>query len=276
MDKIRLGQTGVMVSRVGLGGIPIQRVTEDEAVAVVKRCLELGVNFIDTSHVYGTSEERIGKAIAGRRDGLFIATKSTSRTVEGIKRDLDMSLERMGIESIDLYQFHNVKTPEELGLVLDPDGPWSLVAEAKKAGIIKHIGITSHSPEVAKEAAKTGCFETIMIPFNFINYLPYVGSSSLQSDELLPLIREKDIGLIAMKPLAGGRISNVTIAFKYLFQFPGVLPLVGIEKEAEIDEIAAIAEAPSPLSEAEKREMARSIEELGSRFCRQCSYCQPC
>ena len=80
MEKIRLGKTKLMISRLGFGGIPIQRVSEDEAIAVVRKCLELGITFIDTANAYGNSEERIGKAIAGRRDGLVLATKTTSIT----------------------------------------------------------------------------------------------------------------------------------------------------------------------------------------------------
>ncbi len=268
MDRTRLGKTEMMVSKLGFGGIPIQRVSEDEAVAVVRRCLELGISFIDTANAYTTSEERIGKATSGRREGLILATKSTSRKGEEVERHLKLSLEQLGVESIDLYQFHGVSDFEALDMVLDPKGPMAVVEKAKRAGQVKHIGITSHSMDVAKEAVKSDRFETIMFPFNFIAWEA--------ADELLPLAREHDVGFIAMKPLAGGMLDNVTIAFKYLFQFPDIVPIVGVQKIHEIDEIVQVLEEPWQMTEAEQQEMQRLREELGTRFCHRCDYCQPC
>ncbi len=268
MFYVRLGKTEMVVSKLGFGGVPIQRLSEKEAVAIVGRCLDLGVNFIDTANSYTNSEERIGKAIRGRREGLILATKSFAQTRDGMESQLKLSLERLGVESIDLYQFHGVSDLKSLDLVLDPNGPRAVLEEAKRAGVIKHIGITSHSTEVAKEAVKSGCFETIMIPFNVVN--------REAGDELLPLAREHDVGFIAMKPLAGGRLTNATIAFKYLFQFPDVVPIPGIEKMGEIEELVRVLEGPRDMTEAEQREMQRLREELGTLFCRRCDYCQPC
>jgi len=268
MQKMRLGRTEIMVSRVGFGGIPIQRLTEDEAVTVVRRCLDLGVTFLDSSHVYTTSEERIGKAIAGRREGLILATKTPSRTCDGVASDLNLSLERLGTDYIDLYQMHGVNDFDNLKTVLDPNGPIVVVREAKRTGVVKHIGLTSHSLDVAKEAVKSGHFETVMVALNFVN--------DIAANELLLLAREHDVGVIAMKPLAGGMLDNITLAFKYLMGFPNVLPLVGIDKTEHIEEIIRIVEAPWSMSETEQHEMARVKAELGTRFCRNCDYCQPC
>ncbi len=268
MDKIRLGKTEMMVSRLGFGGIPIQRDTEEEAVAVVRRCLDLGITHLDTANGYTTSEERIGKAVAGRREEVIIATKSGGRDRKAVEEHLALSLKRLGTDYIDLYQFHGVSTPEHLKAVLDPDGPMAVVEEAKKAGVIRHIGITSHQIDIAKDAVKTDRFETVMFPFNFIAYEP--------AEELHALCKEHDVGLIAMKPLAGGILDNVTIAFKYLFQFPDVIPIPGIEKVHEIEEIVQLLEGPQQLTGAEKQEMQQLRDELGNQFCRRCDYCQPC
>ncbi len=268
MEKLRLGQTELMISKLGFGGIPIQRLNEDGAVDVVKRCLDLGITFIDTANGYTTSEERIGKAIAGRREGLIIATKSGARTREEMEEHLELSLKRLGADYIDIYQFHNVCDTKGLEMVLDPNGPMAVAEEAKRKGKIKHISITSHSMDIAKEAVKTDRFETIMFPFNFI--------TSEAAEELLPLARKHDVGFIAMKPLAGGMLDNVTIAFKYLFQFPDVVPIPGIEKTEEIEEIFQVLEGPREMTAAEEKEMQRLKNELGTRFCRRCDYCQPC
>lgn len=268
MEKIRLGKTEMMISKLGFGGIPIQRVSEDEAVGVVRRCLELGITFIDTANAYTTSEERIGRAIRGQPQKPIIATKTGHRDREGVERHLKLSLERLGVDSIDLYQFHGVSDSKSLDMVLDPRGPMAVVREAKKSGKVKHIGITSHSMDIAKEAVKTDQFETIMFPFNFITCEP--------ADELLPLTREHDVGFIAMKPLAGGLLDNVAIAFKYLFQFPDIVPIPGIEKVEEIEEIVQVLAGSWEMTEAEQHDMERLREELGTRFCRRCEYCQPC
>jgi len=269
MEKIRLGKTNMMVTRVGFGGIPIQRCTDDEAVVVIKRCLDLGVNFIDTANAYTTSEERIGRAIAGRkREDLIIATKTQHRERDKIGEHLELSLKRLGTDYIDLYQFHQVGDRENLDRVLDPNGPMVVLEKALKEGRIRHIGLTSHSILIAKEAVKTGRFETIMFPFNFITVEA--------AEELIPLAREYDVGFIAMKPMGGGLLENAAVAFKYLLQFPDVALIPGVEKPWEIEEIAGIVEGPWDMTEEETREMQRLRDELGTRFCRRCNYCQPC
>lgn len=269
MEKIRLGKTDLMVTRIGFGGIPIQRCTEADAVTVVKKCLDLGINFLDTANGYSTSEERIGKAVKGRRKDVIIATKSGGRTPEDIKKHLDLSLKRLGTDYIDLYQFHGVSNKEHMDKILDPEtGIYQVFENAKKAGKIRHIGVTSHQLDSAKALVKTDRFETIMFPFNVITSEP--------GEELLPLCKEHDVGFINMKSMAGGMLGNATIAFKYLFQFPDIVIIPGIEKPHEIEEIVSIYEGPHEMTAAEQAEMKRMIKELGTRFCRRCDYCQPC
>ena len=269
MEKIRLGKTGMMVTRLGFGGIPIQRLNEADAIAVVRRCLDLGINYLDTANGYSTSEERIGKAVKGRRHDVFIGTKTFPGTPEMIEKNLDLSLKRLDTDYIDVYQFHGVNDISTLNRILDPENGLYLVFEkAKKAGKIRHIGITSHQMDAAKAEVKTGRFETIMFPFNFITNEP--------AKELLPLCREQDMGFIVMKPLAGGMLNNATIAFKYLLQFPDVVAIPGIEKIPEIEEIHKIYSGSTKMTAAEKKQMRQMIDELGTRFCRRCDYCQPC
>jgi predicted aldo/keto reductase-like oxidoreductase len=268
MKKVRLGKTNLMVSEIGLGGIPLPRVPEEQAVAVVHRCLNLGINFIDTANVYTTSEERIGKALAGRRDGLVLATKTLMRTHSEIEEQLDLSLQRLGVGNIDLYQFHNVSDTETLDLIVRPGGLLTVFDKAKRDGRINHIGITCHQIDVAIQAVKMDCFETMMFPFNFI--------TNEAIHELLPLAREHDVGFIVMKPLAGGMLKDVAIAFKYLFQFEDIVPIPGIAKIEEIDEIVHYLHHSPTLEPEEIEEMEKTKQELGTKFCRRCDYCQPC
>ena len=269
MKRVRLGKTGLMVSRVGFGGIPIQRLTEDEAVRVVRRCLELDINFIDTANGYTTSERRIGKAIAGRpRDQLVIATKTGARDKATALQHLEQSLKSLHTDYLDLWQFHGVSTPEAYQQVLAPGGVLEAAQDAVAAGKVRHVGVSSHSMDVMLEMAPSGHFEVIQFPFNFVTREP--------EQKLLPLVRQHDLGFIAMKPLAGGMLEDVLLAFKYLLQFDDVVPDPGIEKVKEIEQIAGIVEKDWQLSPGERAEMERVSAELGARFCRRCDYCQPC
>jgi predicted aldo/keto reductase-like oxidoreductase len=269
VEKLRLGRTGLMVTRVGFGAIPIQRLPESDALAVVRQCLDMGINFIDTANAYTNSEERIGKAIAGRnRKDLILATKSLDRTAAGVEKHLHLSLKRLGTGYIDLYQFHNVSDASAMKAIFAPEGPLAVVEKAKQAGLVRHIGVSSHAIDIAKKLVKSDRFETMMFPFNFITREP--------GEELLPLARAHDVGFIVMKPLAGGVLENVILAFKYLFQFPDIVPIPGIEKAPEMAQILGILEGDWKLTQADNKEMKRLRAELGTRFCRRCDYCQPC
>lgn len=268
MRKIPLGRTGLVVSEIGFGGIPIQRLSTEEAVAVVRRCLDLGITFFDTAHGYTTSEERIGQAIAGRREGLVLASKSPARDGATFAEHLELSLKRLGTDYIDIYQFHGVNTPQDYERILAPGGALERAREAQAAGRIRHIGITTHSLPLAQEFVRSGYFETIMFPFNFISTEP--------ERDLLPLCRMHNVALLAMKPMGGGVFEDARPAFHYLRQFPDVLPVVGIENVREIEEIVALTEESAELTPQDAAEIERLRRELGTRFCRRCDYCQPC
>jgi predicted aldo/keto reductase-like oxidoreductase len=268
MKTVQLGKTGLEVSRVGSGGIPIQRLTEKEAIKVVQRCLDLGVTFIDTANGYTTSEERIGKAIAGRREQVIIATKSGGKDKQTALEHLDLSLQRLNTDYLDLWQFHGVSTFEAYEQILGPGGAMEAAREALEAGKVRHIGITSHSMEVALKAVPSGLFETLQFPFNVITNEP--------ADELVPLAKEHGLGFIAMKPFAGGMLDNANLAIKYLLQFDSVVPDPGIEKTAEIEEIVDIVNGPWKLTSEERQQIEDLRAQVDTRFCRRCEYCQPC
>jgi len=273
MKTAKLGKTGLEVSRVEMGGIPLTRPTEDEAIKVIRRALDLDVNFIDTAYSYGDgmSEERIGKAIAGRREQVIIATKGGGRDKGVTPKSIEVSLERLNTDYIDLWQFHGISTFETLEWVLER-GPMEEAQKALRTGKVRHIGLSSHSLEVALKAVSSGHFETVQFPLNFV--------SNEAADELVPLAREHDVGFIAMKPFTGGRIKDANLAIKYLLQFDHVVPGPGIEKVEEIEEIEEIvaivnSEQWEP-KDRERREMEQIRARVGPRFCRQCAHCMPC
>jgi hypothetical protein len=268
MNKVRLGRTGLMVSALGFGGIPIQRLTTAEAVAVVRASLDAGINLLDTAHGYSSSEERIGLAIQGRREGLVIATKAPSTDPQQFREQVELSFRRLQVERIDLLQFHGVSSPEKYAAVLAPGGPLAIARALQAAGRIGHIGVTSHNLGVALQMARDNHFETLMFPFNFITREPL--------DELIPLCRQNDIGFIAMKPVGGGLLWDIEVALKWLRQTPGIVPLVGMQSLEELVQNLAAIQGPAELTADELALIAQRRDELGTRFCRACDYCQPC
>lgn len=265
----RLGRTGLKVTEIGLGAIPIQRRAPEDGTRVVERCLELGINFIDTANGYTDSEEKIGRAIAGReREELVIATKSARRDKKGVLEHVELSLRRLGTDYLDLLQLHNLTTLEELAQVTGPGGAMEGLIEAQKAGKVRHIGVTSHSFANTPAFLQTGLFETIQIPFNFI--------ATDAEREVFPLAQEKGIGVIGMKPFAGGAIESARLAFKFLQRYDFVVPIPGIEVIPEIDEVVRIVQERPIMTQADETEIERIRGELGTRFCRRCQYCYPC
>ncbi len=265
MKKIRLGRTGLMVTRTAFGALPVQRRTKEDGARLLRAAYEGGINYFDTANAYTDSEEKIGMALSDVREDIVISTKSGGSDRETVARHIEMSLNRMRTDYIDIFQFHN---PAKLPDPQDPDGPYAAALEAKKKGYIRHIGITNHRLGVAWEAIRSGNFETLQFPFSYIS-----GEKEL---ELVRACREADMGFIAMKGLAGGLITNVTLCRAFMNQFDNVVPIWGIQFEHELKEwLEAEAAEPTMTPELE-RELESEREALGGTFCRGCGYCLPC
>ena len=256
------------MSEIGFGGIPIIPLDHEAAVNVVRHCFSQGITFFDTANMYGNSEKMIGDALSSVRDKVVIATKTIRRDRKGAAEHIALSLQHLKTDHIDLYQFHNVSKSEELETILSADGAMRAVREAMAAGKIRHVGVTSHKIEVAIEACQTGLMETLQFPFNFVESEP--------AGALFRTAREQKMGLIAMKPLGGGLLDKPSLCFKFLQQFTDVVPIPGISKPEEIDEILTLYEDREPLSVQEMAEIERIRSELGEKFCHRCGYCQPC
>ncbi len=267
MKIVKLGKTGLKVSRIGMGGIPITRPSEKDAMKVIHRALDLGVNFIDTAIGYGISEERIGKGIEGHRDQVIIATKGGGDKA-GTLKCIEQSLRNLNTDYIDIWQFHGINTFERYENVLGPGGGMEGAQEALEDGKIRHIGFSSHTREVALKGVSSGHFETVQFPFNFV--------CNEASTDLVPLARKNDVGFISMKPFAGGLLNNANLAIKYLLQFEIVVPDPGIEKVEEIEEIVDIVNGSWDLTPQEQQTMDEIRTTTGTLFCRRCGYCMPC
>ena len=264
MEMIRLGRTELMVTKNGFGALPIQRVDKETASAILRKAYDNGINYFDTARAYSDSEEKIGKSLADVRENIIISTKTMTKTLEGFWADLETSLEKMKTDYIDIYQFHNPPFCPKPG---DGSGLYEAMVEAKAQGKIRHIGITSHSLAIAQEAVESGLYETLQFPFSYL--------ASEKEEALVHLCKEKDVGFICMKALAGGLITRSDVAYAYLAQFP-VAPIWGIQKEWELDEFLSYNENPPALTEERLAYIAKEKEELAGEFCRGCGYCMPC
>ena len=267
MEYRVLGKTGLKISRMGFGGIPIQKIDAEGTKPLMKLLLKMGINYIDTARGYTVSEEFLGIALEGIRDKFVLATKSMARTKEAMEQDIATSLKNLKTDYIDLYQVHNPNA-KDVETVMAPGGALEALIEARDAGKIGHIGITLHSVDLFREAVNYPWVETIMFPYNIVE---------TQAEELIAQCREKDIGFIDMKPLAGGAIDDAKTALRFVAANPNVDVLIpGMAEIGEIEENFAAIEDTSPLSAEEKEKIDAIRKSLGTEFCRRCNYCAPC
>jgi predicted aldo/keto reductase-like oxidoreductase len=267
-NTMRLGKSGLQVTRVGFGGIPVQRLSEQQAVKLIQRAVDGGMNWIDTANGYGNSEQRIGKAIKKyARSEVLVFTKGGGRDPKALREQIELSLQRLRTDYVDLYQFHNILDPE-LWRTMQANGALDLVREYRDRGTIRHIGASAHSRDAALAVLEHREIEVLQFPFNFI--AEDVGL------EVLEACRSRDVGFIAMKPFGGGALDDASACIRYLLSVPDVAADPGFEKIEEVEEVIGLFKEAAPLSKENLQTMERLRRELGTRFCRRCGYCEPC
>ncbi|UCH23639.1 MAG: aldo/keto reductase [Deltaproteobacteria bacterium] len=268
MKQITLGKTGLCVTRLGFGGIPIQRVDEEQAVETVRHAVKRGVDFIDTSRAYTTSERRIGLALKNANKRIILASKSVSRTAKDLRKDLETSLKNLQREYIDLYQCHFVKNADDYQQIISSGGALEALVKAKEEGLIGHIGLTSHSLDLIEHALDDNIFETIMVCFSLLE--PAAG------DKIIPKAIDKQVGVIAMKTFSGGVLDNPQLALKYVLSYPGIALIPGVEHKNLFDANWKVFQSSWKLNNDEKNEIEIIRQRYDKIFCRRCDYCQPC
>ena len=267
MEYRILGKTGLKISALGFGGIPIQRIDAQGTKQLLQQMQNAGINYIDTARGYTVSEEYLGYGLEGIRDKFILATKSMARDKESMARDIDISLRNLRTDYIDLYQFHNPNAAQ-LEQILAPGGAMEAMLEAKAAGKIGHIGITLHSLDVFEKVVAYDWVESVMFPYNIVE---------TQGEAMIAKCAEKNIGFIAMKPLAGGALENATLAMRFVCTNPNVSVVIpGMAEEKELNQNLAAVNNTAPLTADELAEMEKLRLELGNNFCRRCGYCAPC
>ena len=265
MRTITLGSTGISAPQNGFGALPLQRVPMDKAQAILRRAFEGGMRFFDTARDYSDSEEKLGLAFEGIRDQLYIATKTHAKTPEVFWADLEKSLNFLKTDHIDIYQLHNASQCYRPG---DGTGMYECLLEAKAKGMIRHIGVSAHKIAVAEEVIESGLYETLQYPFSYL--------SSDREKELPKKCKEKNMGFIAMKSLAGGLINNSRAAMANVLQYDNVMPIWGIQRERELEEWLAFMDEAPVMDEELAAVIEKDRAELTGEFCRGCGYCLPC
>jgi len=265
MTTVTLGTTRITVNKNGFGALPIQRISDQDAVYLIRKAYAAGITFFDTARFYTDSECKLGEALEGIRDKVYIATKTAASTAEAFYKDLETSLHSLRTDYIDLYQFHNPAFCPRPG---DGSGLYEAMLQAKADGKIHHIGITNHRLAVAHEAIESGLYETLQFPFCYL--------SGEQELALVNACREKHMGFIAMKALSGGLITNSAAAYAFLAQYDNVLPIWGIQREQELDEFISYIGNPPVMTDELRAVIDHDRTELSGEFCRGCGYCMPC
>jgi len=267
MEYTTLGKTGLTISRMGFGGIPIQKVDVPAVRRLMETLAQKGVNYIDTARGYTVSEAYLGEALEGLRDKFVLATKSMARTKEAMAQDIETSLTNLRTDYIDLYQVHNPSLAD-LEKVAAPGGALEALLEAKAAGKIGHIGVTAHMASVFEKALSMDWVETVMFPYNIVE---------TQGEALMRRCTEQNVGFIVMKPLAGGALEDAALAMRFIAKNPDVSVVIpGMYAEKELEQNLAAMDDAAPLSEEELAKIEEIRRELGTQFCRRCNYCQPC
>jgi predicted aldo/keto reductase-like oxidoreductase len=284
MEKRILGRTGWEVSVISFGGIKLPRARQKQCTEVLNRALDLGINFVDTADCYGDSEEKIGKALKGRRDEFYLATKVDQRDGKGARKTLERSLKRLRCDTIDLIQLHDCRG-SDYDKAIAPGGVVEEMKKAQAEGKVVEIGITVHSNiDTMRRAIESGEFATIMVAYNLLDR-ERVGS------EVIPSAHEHDMGVICMKPLAGGRLANsreltdlkegetslAQAALQFILSNDMVTCAIpGMTRVDELEQNIKVAEKIRKLSLQEVRELVERVGNVGKDFCRNCGYCVPC
>ena len=294
MQKRTLGRTGLQASIIGFGGTWICQQSMDDAVNVVQRAFELGINYFDTAKLDGDSEEKIGEALHDVRDECIIATKTASRTKSESLNDFKSSLRRLKTDRLDLIQLHGIDTTKTLEKAMGPNGSLEMCKRARSEGLVDYIGITSHKPRVLMEAIKTNEFDTILVPLNVV--------TRQALEELIPLAKELDVGVATMKPLSaktsklitclyhpslsllsdepdmkallGDDVpSMVSSALRFVLSQDVSVAVTGFKSVEEVEIAAKVGENCSGLTSEEKEHFKVNFE---PKHCRDCGLCLHC
>jgi len=273
-----LGRTGHRSSIIALGGIVVSQESQEHANRIVEHALRNGVNHFDVAPTYGDAEIKLGEALRGKRERVFLACKTVKRTRQDAEKELRASLERLQTDYFDLYQFHGLDKPEDLETAFGPEGALQAMLDAREKGIIRHIGMTGHNPDNFLTALRRFPLETCMFPINFAIHL-----HSDYGKRLIDELVAREVGIIAIKPIAAEHWKegehrrwhkcwyrplddrhNIDLAVRWVLSLP-VTTIIPSGHARLFRSALAAARSPEPLSAqelAELRELAQPLKPI--------------
>ena len=269
MQRRRLGRTDLEVGVIGFGGLVAAGRSPDEVDALLGRALDAGVNYIDTAHSYGDSQEKLGAALVGKREQIVLGAKLLPRDRSGAAREVDDSLRRLRTDHVDIFHLHAVDTHEQWEQVSADDGALAALEQAQAAGKIRYLGVTGHMPGVQARALKSGRLDTVMATCNYVDRFIYETELVLH-----PLARKLDAGVLVLKPTAHNSIADRELAYRYVLS-QDVDCIIPPRQEDEFLLALEATDGAEPLTEEQLRDLWVSAPELDG-LCRQCDACLPC
>ncbi len=273
MEQRKLGNTGIELSVLGFGGFHLVEIDRAQAARLLNTYLDRGGNYIETAASYGNgiSERKVGEAISHRRDDFILATKTTERTKEGYLREVELSLKQLRTDHLDVVFMHAVQHEEEWKRILEPGGALEGAIAAKEQGKLRFIGITGHGrPDALLGAVRAYRYDVLMTGFNYFDRFNFPAVE----DELLPLCREKGIGVLAMKSVGDGYLYRTAErALRYTLSLPVASVVAGMNNAEMLESNLKIVHSFTPMTDAEREELYRTAPELGDYVCRLCNRC---
>lgn len=264
MQKRTLGRTGLAVSAIGMGGIPVRRCAHDEAIALYRYAMEKGISYFDAARGYEDCHTRLGPAVKGQRDRAIIASKDGADTADKMMAAIEDSLEVLETDYIDIYKLHGVCQFEDLERRTGPGGALDGLKKAQEQGKIRYIGISGHNSDVLVRAVETGQFDVILVIFNYMNTEP--------AEYLLDACAARNVGVTVMKPLGGSVLSqHADLALRWVLQHEQVASVCpGMWREWEVDANAEVGCKLAPLTKAETQVIDDQRKMRDPMFCRLC------
>jgi len=298
MQYREFGRTGARVSRLGFGAMRLpmtpdgQHVQEEEAIAILRRAFELGVNYFDTAPGYCNreSEAVVGRAIKPFRDRVYVSTKNPISNGDGaaFRARLEESLSKLDCGWIDFYHMWGINWQSYTEYILAPNGPLAEARRAKEEGLIRHLSFSFHdTPEALVRIIDAGHFETMTVQYNLLDRA---------NEQAIQHAHDLGLGVVIMGPVGGGRLAgysetirrllpqgfggNAELALRFVLAHPGVdIALSGMSSLQMVEENAATAGRRDQLSAEERQEISKALDELrrlADLYCTGCKYCLPC
>lgn len=294
LKKRRLGRTNLEVSQVGFGGTWISDLSKPDAIGVVRKAFDCGINYFDTARLDGDSEEKIGEALKGVRDQCVLATKTGSRTKKESLKDFQSSLKRLQTEKLDIIQLHGIDDESTLQKAVGTDGVLQTCKQARNQGLVDFIGITGHKPHVLSKAIESGEFDLVLVPINVV--------TRQALEELVPIAKSNDVGIVVMKPLSAKTSNLITCfyqpslslvsdepellallgktpdkmvqnALRYVLAQDISVVIPGLRSESQVEIAAKVGNEFAGLTVEEQNRFRFKFDD---NWCRDCGKCMPC